>query len=106
MTKYGRRGRARGDCDRREEGPRVLRCERSLAQGMHAREPVRVRTCGHRPFEGEEEEVQLSGLITRKGVERLGQSVFIMRERDTEELMHLLRTLRVPFREEIIWVRF
>ena len=46
------------------------------------------------------------GLISRKGVERLGQSVFIMRKKDAEDFTHLLRKLRVPFREEVVWVRF
>jgi hypothetical protein len=46
------------------------------------------------------------GLIARKGIERLGQSVFIMRKKDAEDLTHLLKKLRVPFREEVVWVRF
>jgi len=40
----------------------------------------------------------------RPGVERLGQSVLMMRDRDAEDFIGLLSRLRVPYRRERIWV--
>ena len=44
------------------------------------------------------------GLIHRPGVERLGQSVLLLREDDAGEFVHILGELRVPYRRERIWV--
>jgi len=53
---------------------------------------------------GGEKRYKYEGLIHRPGVERLGQSVWMMREDEAEELTRLLGRLGVPYRRERIWV--
>ncbi len=58
---------------------------------------VRTRDGGRRRY-------RYPGLIARPGVERLGQSVLMMRERDAEDFIAFLGRLRVSYRRERIWV--
>jgi len=60
---------------------------------------VTVRT------QGGEKRYRYEGLVHRAGVERLGQSVWMMREDEAEELTRLLGRLGVPYRRERIWVQ-
>ena len=53
---------------------------------------------------GKEKRYRYKGLVHRPGVERLGQSVLMMRDRDAEDFIGLLSRLRVPYRRERIWV--
>lgn len=53
---------------------------------------------------GREKRYRYPGLIHRPGVERLGQSVLILREKDAEEFTTFLAKLRVPFHREKVWV--
>ena len=45
------------------------------------------------------------GLVSRPGVEQLGQSVLIMREEDAEDMHMLLAKLNVPHRMMTVWVQ-
>ena len=45
------------------------------------------------------------GLISRPGVEKLGQSVLLMKERDAEDFHALLARLKVPHRQKRVWLR-
>ncbi len=57
-------------------------------------------------LKGRKKKYSYPGSVSRPGVERLGQSVFIMRKKDAEDLTHLLRRMRAPYREETVWVEF
>ena len=57
-------------------------------------------------LKGRKKKYSYPGLVSRPGVERLGQSVFIMRKEEAEDLTHFLRKMRVPYREETVCVRF
>ena len=45
------------------------------------------------------------GLIARPGVERLGQSVLLMREDDAEDFTGFLSRLHVPHSAETVWIK-
>ncbi len=45
------------------------------------------------------------GLVSRPGVQELGQSVLMMRERDAEEFGSYLYKLKVPCRMWRVWLR-
>ena len=53
---------------------------------------------------GREKRYRYPGLVHRPGVERLGQSVLLLREKDGEDLTRRLAELRVPYRREQVWV--
>ncbi|HKZ47175.1 MAG TPA: hypothetical protein VJ397_00145 [Thermoplasmata archaeon] len=44
------------------------------------------------------------GLVHRPGVERIGQSVLLLREKDAEDFTGFLARLGVPYRAEPVWV--
>jgi len=54
---------------------------------------------------GRDKRYRYRGLIHRPGVERLGQSVFLLRERDAEDLVGYLARLRVPHSQERVWIQ-
>jgi len=54
---------------------------------------------------GRSKRYRYRGLIHRPGVERLGQSVLLLRERDAEDFTGYLARLRVPYSQEVVWVR-
>ncbi len=46
------------------------------------------------------------GLISRRGAERMGQSVLILREKDAEDFHKFLTELRVPHSSRLVWSQF
>lgn len=44
------------------------------------------------------------GLAARRGVEIIGQSVLLMREKEAEDFAAFLHRLRVPFTTKRVWV--
>jgi len=46
------------------------------------------------------------GLIMRPAVDRLGQSVLIMREKDAEDFHTFLTELRVSHTRQLVWTEF
>lgn len=55
-------------------------------------------------LKGRRKKYHYPGLVSKRGVERLGQSVFMMREEDAEEFTALLKKLGVPCMRERVWV--
>ena len=55
-------------------------------------------------LKGRRKKYHYPGLISKRGVERLGQSVFMMREEDADEFTALLKKLGVLYTRERIWV--
>jgi len=54
--------------------------------------------------DGRAKRYRYPGLVAKQGVERLGQSVLMMREEEAEAFTGFLARLRVSFRRERIWV--
>ena len=78
---------------------RTRRVECTLVSYFVFGRDVRVRTAkGLKRY-------HYTGLIARPGVERVGQSVFMMKEKDAEDFTHFLGKLRVPNMAEQVWVR-
>ena len=57
-------------------------------------------------IKGRKKRYEYLDLVSRPGVDRIGQSVLIMRQKDAEDLTSLLRKLGIPHREETVWVTF
>ena len=76
---------------RRGEAVAVDRC-------VHGRE-VAMR------LKGRKRRYRYPGLVSRPGVEKLGQSVLLMKEEDSEDFASLLTRLRVPYRLKRVWLR-
>jgi hypothetical protein len=68
-----------------------------VQQHLWGRE-VSVRT------KGGQKRYRYEGLVHRPGVERLGQSAFMMRREEAEQFTAFLQKLLVPHRTERIWV--
>ena len=56
-------------------------------------------------IKGKTKKYRYSGLTSRPDVERWGQSVFIMKEKDADDFAGYLLRLHIPFTRETIWVR-
>jgi hypothetical protein len=53
---------------------------------------------------GKPKRYRYMGLVHKPGVERVGQSVLRMRDKEAEDFCGHLAKLRVPYRRERIWV--
>ena len=74
------------------------RTEASMIQQFVFGRDVWVKTKGGR------KRYRYEGLVQRPGVERVGQSVLLLREKDAEDLTSYLSKLRVPYYRERVWV--
>ncbi len=70
----------------------------AINQYIHGRK-VTIRSNGGR------KRYFYEGLVSKPGVEKLGQSVLLMKEKDAEEFASFLWRLKVPCRQWRVWLR-
>jgi hypothetical protein len=55
--------------------------------------------------DGRKKRYYYPGLVSRPGVDKIGQSVLLMREKDAEDFTAFLARLHVPYTTRRVWLR-